>query len=63
MDRGAWWATGHGVTKSWKQLKQLSSHRFALTDKKKKKAFRKKEKNTGQKYISSKMKGRTLEKE
>ena len=19
MDRGAWWATGHGVTKSWTQ--------------------------------------------
>ena len=24
MDRGAWWATVHGVTKSWTQLKQLS---------------------------------------
>ena len=21
MDRGAWWATVHGVTKSWTQLK------------------------------------------
>ena len=25
MDRGAWWATVHGVTKSWIQLKQLST--------------------------------------
>ena len=25
MDRGAWWATVHGVTKSWTQLKQLST--------------------------------------
>ena len=24
MDRGAWWATAHGVTKSWTWLKQLS---------------------------------------
>ena len=24
MDRGAWWAIVHGVTKSWTQLKQLS---------------------------------------
>ena len=24
MDRGAWWATVHGVTQSWTQLKQLS---------------------------------------
>ena len=24
MDRGAWWATVHGVTKSWTRLKQLS---------------------------------------
>ena len=24
MDRGAWWATAHGVTQSWKRLKQLS---------------------------------------
>ena len=22
MDRGAWWATVHGITKSWTQLKQ-----------------------------------------
>ena len=26
MDRGAWWATVHGVAKSWTQLKQLSAH-------------------------------------
>ena len=26
MDRGAWWATVHGVTKSWAQLKRLSTH-------------------------------------
>ena len=26
MDRGAWWATVHRVTKSWTQLKQLSTH-------------------------------------
>ena len=26
MDRGAWQATVHGVTKSWIQLKQLSTH-------------------------------------
>ena len=26
MDRGAWWATAHGVTKSWTRLKQLSAH-------------------------------------
>ena len=26
MDRGAWWATVHGVTKSWTQLKGLSTH-------------------------------------
>ena len=24
MDRGAWWATVHGVTKSWTQMKQPS---------------------------------------
>ena len=23
MDRGAWWATVHGLTKSWTRLKQL----------------------------------------
>ena len=26
MDRGAWWATVHRVTKSWIQLKWLSMH-------------------------------------
>ena len=26
MDRGAWWATVHGVTNSWTRLKQLSVH-------------------------------------
>ena len=26
MDRGAWWATVHGVTKSQTQLKLLSTH-------------------------------------
>ena len=26
MDRGAWRATVHGVTKSWTQLKQFSMH-------------------------------------
>ena len=26
MDRGAWQATDHGVTKSWIQLKRLSIH-------------------------------------
>ena len=26
MDRGAWWATVHRVTKSWTGLKQLSTH-------------------------------------
>ena len=25
MDRGAWWATVHGVAKSWTRLKQLST--------------------------------------
>ena len=25
MDRGAWWAAVHGITKSWTRLKQLSS--------------------------------------
>ena len=24
MDRGAWWATVHGVAKSWTQLKDLT---------------------------------------
>ena len=26
MDRGAWWATVHGITKSWTELKRLSTH-------------------------------------
>ena len=26
MDKGAWWATVHRVTKSWTQLKQFSMH-------------------------------------
>ena len=26
MDRGAWWATGHGVKKRWTQLKRLPTH-------------------------------------
>ena len=26
MDRGAWWAAVHGVTKSWTQLKRLSTN-------------------------------------
>ena len=26
MDRGDWWATVHGVAKSWTRLKQLSMH-------------------------------------
>ena len=26
MDKEAWWATGHRVTKSWTQLKQRSMH-------------------------------------
>ena len=26
MDRGPWWATVHGITKSWAQLKQLSTN-------------------------------------
>ena len=25
MDRGAWWATVHGVSESWTQLMQLST--------------------------------------
>ena len=31
MDRGAWWATVHGVTKSWTQLKGLSTHTYKET--------------------------------
>ena len=28
MDRGAWWATVHGVTKSWTRLSDFHFHRF-----------------------------------
>ena len=28
MDRGAWWATVHGVTKSWTQLSNLTNMAF-----------------------------------
>ena len=31
MDRGAWWATVHGVTKSWTWLSDLHSERLSLT--------------------------------
>ena len=30
MDRGAWWATVHVVTKSWTRLKQHSTHKISL---------------------------------
>ena len=30
MDRGAWWAAVHRVTKSWTQVKRLSSHAKAV---------------------------------
>ena len=30
MDRGAWWATVHGVTKSWTQLKPHGMHTHAI---------------------------------
>ena len=30
MDRGAWWATVHRVTKSWARLKQLGTHARVL---------------------------------
>ena len=26
MDGGVWWATVHGLTKSWTRLKHLSTH-------------------------------------
>ena len=26
MDKGAWWATVHGVAESWTRLKRLSMH-------------------------------------
>jgi len=28
VDRGAWQATVHGITKSWTPMKQLSMHAF-----------------------------------
>ena len=31
MDRGAWWTTVHGITKSQTQLKQLSTHTHTHT--------------------------------
>ena len=30
MNRGAWWATVHGVTKNWTRLKQLSTQTYHL---------------------------------
>ena len=32
LDRGAWWATVHGVTKSWTQLKWLSTVQHNIVD-------------------------------
>ena len=31
MDRGAWWATVHGVTRTQTQLKWLNMHTYILT--------------------------------
>ena len=31
MDRGAWWATVHGVIKSWMQLEELNTHTHTHT--------------------------------
>ena len=32
MDRGAWWATVHGVTKSWMDMtERLNTNTFLLT--------------------------------
>ena len=31
MDRGAWWATVHGVTQSWTQLMYLSRAQHSLS--------------------------------
>ena len=31
MDRGAWWATVHGVTKSWTRLTEYTSHTHTET--------------------------------
>ena len=30
MDRGAWWATSHSVSKSWTWLKPLSTHAYIV---------------------------------
>ena len=30
MDRETWWATVHGVSKSWTQLEQLSMARHSM---------------------------------
>ena len=30
MDRGDWWATAYGVTKSWTLLKRLSTHDICM---------------------------------
>ena len=30
MDRGAWWATDHSVTKSWRPMKRLSTAQMSL---------------------------------
>ena len=30
MDRGAWWATVHGVTKSWTRLNNFTSPHFMV---------------------------------
>ena len=32
MDRGAWWATVHGVTQSWTRPKQLSKHAHSMAE-------------------------------
>ena len=31
MERGAWWTTVHGVTKSWSRLELLSIHAYTHT--------------------------------
>ena len=33
MDRGAWWATVHGIAKSWTQLKPLSTQSLCISSK------------------------------
>ena len=43
MDRGAWRAMVHGVTKSWTQLKQLSPHHRKYKKKKERERERKSE--------------------